>query len=110
MITTVTDIGVQAATKHVVALAYLAVVRRLARRAETPPGFRNRAPHFGGVEHPLFTFRTLVDAVSWIALALFGQTFAFVCAPLALVGSARRGQIWGNLPTLLRPRSATIRR
>ncbi len=88
MITTVTDICAEAATKHVVALGYLAVVRRLAGRAETPPGFRNRTPHFGVLASStrFLTFRTLVDAVSSIALALFGQTFAFVCTPLALVG------------------------
>jgi hypothetical protein len=88
MITTVTDIGAQAATKHVVALAYLAVVCRLAGRAETPPGFGNRTPHFGVLASStrFLTLRTPVAAVSSIALALFGQTFAFVCTPLALVG------------------------
>ena len=88
MITTVTDIGVQAATKPVVALACLADVRRLAGCAETPPGFRNRTPHFGILASSarFLTFRTLVDAVSSIALALFGQTLTFVCTPLALVG------------------------
>lgn len=88
MITTVTDIGAQASTKHVVALARLAVVRRLAGRAETPPRFRNRAPHFGVLASStrLFTLPLLHDPELSISLALLGQTLAFVCAPLALVG------------------------
>jgi hypothetical protein len=46
MITTVTDIGAEAATKPVVALAYLALVRRVTGCAKIPPGFRDRVPHF----------------------------------------------------------------
>jgi hypothetical protein len=87
MITTVTDIGAQAATKPVVALAYLALVRRLAGCSETPPGFGHRARHVGVLASSagFLTFPLLHDAVLSIALALFSQTLAFVCAPLALV-------------------------
>jgi hypothetical protein len=88
MITTTTDIGPQAATKPVVALACLAFVRRLAGCVEIPPGFGHRAPHFGVLASSVrfFTFRLLHYAALSIALTLFGQTLAFVCAPLALVG------------------------
>jgi hypothetical protein len=97
MITTVTDIGAQAATKPVVALAYLALLRRLAGTAEISPGFRHRAPDFGvlAASTRFLTFRTLVDAVSSIALALFGQ-------PLALVRLALRGRIVANHPPIKR--------
>jgi hypothetical protein len=88
MITAVTDIGAQAATKPVVALAYLALVRRLTGSSDTPPGFGHRTPHFGvlpsGVRFS--TCPVLHDPELSIALALLGQTLAFVCAPLALVG------------------------
>jgi hypothetical protein len=139
MITTVSDMGAQAATKPVVALAYLAVVRRLAGCSDTPPGFGHRTPHFGVLSSGprFFTFPVLHDPVLSIALALFGQTLAFVCMLLALVGrlltiggdpvplvgdpvslkdvlprsrSARRGQIWGGRPMFSRPKSTTIRR
>jgi hypothetical protein len=88
MITIVTDIGAQAPTKLVVALAYLALVRRLAGSSYMPPGFGHRTPHFGVLSSGarLCTLPLLHDPELSIALVLFGQTLAFVCAQLALVG------------------------